>query len=102
MVKYADGRDNVYISRGVPIIYPASSATIAIVRAMAWYLEYIKDWDYIMLLTGQDYPLIPLSRIESILCHQNPAMPFLVGLISILLSCIIADVAHLPLDDLAC
>jgi len=80
MVDYASTRENVHISRDIPIIYPASSATIAIVRAMAWYLEYIDNWDYIMLLTGQDYPLIPLSRIEAILSYQNPPMPFLVSI----------------------
>lgn len=78
-MKYAGTRENVYISRDVPIIYPASSATITIVRSMAWYLEHIKNWDYVVVLTGQDYPLMPLSRMEAILGYQSPPMPFLVS-----------------------
>ena len=69
--------NNVYLSRDVPIIYPASSATICLIRAMAWYMKYIKHWDYFVTLTGSDYPLIPLSRMEYILSYQNPPMPFL-------------------------
>ena len=75
--EFMKNKPNIYISRDLPIIYPASSATICLVRAMAWYLKHIEHWDYFVTLTGSDYPLVPLSRMEYILSYQDPPMPFL-------------------------
>ena len=77
--EFMKNKPNIYISRDLPIIYPASSATICLVRAMAWYLKHIEHWDYFVTLTGSDYPLVPLSRMEYILSYQDPPMPFLMA-----------------------
>jgi Core-2/I-Branching enzyme len=62
---------NVYISMDVPIVYGASTASILLSRAMAWYLKSASGWDYFMPLTGSDYPLLPLQRLEKILYSQE-------------------------------
>ena len=72
---------NVYLAKDVPIVYGASTATILLTRAMAWFLQYAKGWDYFVPLTGSDYPLLPLHRIEKIFAYQksiNP-MPFVMA-----------------------
>eukprot|EP01035_Chromulina_nebulosa_P039784 gene39784-53794_t len=43
---------------------------------MAWFDKYTSGWDYFVPLTGSDYPVIPLQRIERIFAHQHPPMPF--------------------------
>ena len=62
---------NVYISMDVPMVYGASTASILLSRAMAWYLKSASGWDYFMPLTGSDYPLLPLQRMEKILISQE-------------------------------
>lgn len=77
----ASGFDNVHVAKDVPIVYGASTASILLTRAMAWFNEHASGWDYFVCLTGSDYPLVPLHRIELILSHQhriNP-MPFVMG-----------------------
>jgi hypothetical protein len=70
---------NVYISMDVPIVYGASTATIVLTKAMAWFNRHATGWDYFVPLTGSDYPLIPLERIEKIFACQNPPMPFVMA-----------------------
>lgn len=62
---------NVFLSRDVPIVYGASTASVLLSRAMAWYLTSASGWDYFIPLTGSDYPLLPLHRIEKILYSQE-------------------------------
>jgi dihydroxyacetone kinase DhaKLM complex PTS-EIIA-like component DhaM len=64
MHKLADSmpRRNVFIVRDVPIVYGAATATIVLVKAMAWYLRHASSWDYFVPVTGADYPLVPLKR----------------------------------------
>jgi hypothetical protein len=71
--------NNVFISRDVPIVYGASTATMVLTKAMAWFLRRATGWDYIVSLTGSDYPTMPLRRLEWILALQEPPMPFLMA-----------------------
>lgn len=71
--------ENVFVAKDISIVYGASTATILLTKAMAWFNKYASGWDYFIPLTGSDYPLVPLSRIESIFAHQNPPMPFIMG-----------------------
>ncbi|RYG69047.1 hypothetical protein EON64_03715 [archaeon] len=71
--------NNVFISKDVRIVYGASTATILLTKAMAWFLRFASGWDYFVPLTGSDYPLIPLHRIEKIFRYQNPPMPFVMA-----------------------
>jgi hypothetical protein len=75
----ADSHDNVFLTKDVPIVYGASTATILLTRAMAWFDKYATGWDYFVPLTGSDYPLVPLKRIEHIFAFQQPPMPFVMA-----------------------
>jgi hypothetical protein len=75
----ASKHSNVFLAKDVPIVYGASTATILLTKAMAWFNKYATGWDYFVPLTGSDYPLVPLSRIEQIFAFQNPPMPFVMG-----------------------
>lgn len=79
MRKFASEYENVFISMDVPIVYGASTATIVLTRAMAWFHRYATGWDYFVPLTGSDYPLVPLKRIEKIFSCQHPPMPFVMA-----------------------
>lgn len=72
-------RPNIFIVKDVPIVYGASTATILLTKAMAWFLQSATGWDYFLPLTGSDYPLVPLERIEKIFVHQKPPMPFVMA-----------------------
>ena len=76
--KYAEHR-NVFVTRDVPIVYGASTATIVLTKTMAWFNRYASGWDYFVAVTGSDYPLMPLHRFEKILQHQQPPMPFVMA-----------------------
>lgn len=73
------GRDNVHFAKDIRIVYGASTATILLTKAMAWFDLHATGWDYFVPLTGSDYPLIPLHRIEKIFQTQQPPMPFVMG-----------------------
>ena len=75
----ANNYTNVFLAKDVPIVYGASTATMLLTRAMAWFLYNARGWDYFVPLTGSDYPLLPLHRIEKIFTYQNPPMPFVMG-----------------------
>lgn len=79
MRQLADTHPNVFLAQDVPIVYGASTATILLTKAMAWFDKYASGWDYFVPLTGSDYPLIPLARIEEIFTHQQPPMPFVMA-----------------------
>jgi hypothetical protein len=68
--------NNMFVTDDVPIVYGASTATIVLTKTMAWYLRNANGWDYFVPVTGSDYPLVPLHRIEKIFKHQNPPRPF--------------------------
>lgn len=71
--------NNVFMTRDVPIVYGASTATMLLTRAMAWFLHHASNWDYFVPLTGSDYPLLPLHRIEKIFTYQQPPRPFVMA-----------------------
>jgi hypothetical protein len=71
--------DNVFVASDVPIVYGASTATILLSKTMAWFLNNAKGWDYMVGVTGSDYPLVPLNQLEKILNHQSPPMPFVMA-----------------------
>jgi hypothetical protein len=58
-------RNNVFITKDIPIVYGASTATMLLTRAMAWFDKYTSGWDYFVPLTGSDYPLVLLLEILS-------------------------------------
>eukprot|EP01040_Poterioochromonas_malhamensis_P005249 gene5249-5629_t len=72
-------QENVFLSTEIPVVYGASTASLILSKGMAWFLKNIKDWDYLISLTGSDYPLMPLTRLEKILSCQSPPMPFLMA-----------------------
>jgi hypothetical protein len=43
---------NVYVAKDVPIVYGASTATILLTKAMAWFLRHASGWDYFIPMTG--------------------------------------------------
>jgi hypothetical protein len=71
--------NNVFVSKDVPIVYGASTATIVLTKTMAWFNRYTSGWDYFVTVTGSDYPLMPLHRFEKILAFQDPPMPFVMA-----------------------
>lgn len=79
MRQLADTHPNVFLTQDVPIVYGASTATILLTKAMAWFDKHATGWDYFVPLTGSDYPLIPLARIEEIFTFQQPPMPFVMA-----------------------
>jgi len=70
MAALAEGHDNVYISDDVPIVYGAATATILLSKSMAWFDKHATGWDYLVAVTGSDYPLVPLRMIERMLAHR--------------------------------
>lgn len=70
---------NVFLASDVPIVYGASTATILLTKAMAWFRRNARGWDYFVPVTGSDYPLLPLSRMEKIFAYQQPPMPFVMA-----------------------
>lgn len=50
--------NNIFIAKDVKIVYGASTATILLTRAMAWFDKFATGWDYFVPLTGSDYPLV--------------------------------------------
>ena len=62
---------NVFISKDIPIVYGAATATVLLTRSMAWFSVYATGWDYMVPVTGSDYPLMPLDRFEKILYTQK-------------------------------
>ena len=70
---------NVHLCKDVPIVYGASTATILLTKAMHWFDKHATGWDYFVPLTGSDYPLVPLRRIEEIFAFQQPPMPFVMA-----------------------
>lgn len=79
MHAFAKSFPNVFVAMDVPIVYGASTATMVLTRAMVWFYRYAKNWDYFVPLTGSDYPVVPLHRIEKIFTYQNPPMPFIMA-----------------------
>lgn len=75
----ASNYTNVFLAKDVPIVYGASTATILLTKAMAWFNKHATGWDYFVPLTGSDYPLLPLHRMEKIFLHQQPPMPFVMA-----------------------
>ena len=71
--------NNIFIIKEVPIVYGSATASILLSRAMAWFNIYSEYWDYLISLTGSDYPLVPLYIMEKILTAQKPPMPFVMS-----------------------
>ena len=71
--------DNVFLAKDVIIVYGASTATILLTRAMAWFHHKTSGWDYFVPITGADYPLVPVDRMEKILAYQDPPAPLLMA-----------------------
>jgi len=52
---------------------------LQLTKAMAWFARHARGWDYLVALTGSDYPLVPLARMEHIFRSQQPPQPFVMG-----------------------
>ena len=74
---------NVFISKDIPIVYGASTATILLTRAMAWFVQYATGWDYFVPVTGSDYPLMPLHRLEKIFYSNQVTVVFDISVLAI-------------------
>jgi len=70
---------NVFVCSELAAREGSSSSSVLLARAMAWFTRHATGWDYLVSLTGQDYPLMPLSRIEAVVSQQKAreAMPYL-------------------------
>jgi hypothetical protein len=67
--------ENVVVVTPMAVVYLASSATRILAQGMAWILQRLDDWDYLVALTGSDYPLQNLSEIEKTLSLRQPPAP---------------------------
>ena len=70
--KYTEG--NVIVACPEHIIYKTSSIAMLTVKFLSWSLKYIPNWDHVVFLTGADYPLIPLYRLEDSLAKTKPGI----------------------------
>lgn len=74
---------NMFIAKSIPIVYGASTATILLTQTMAWFRRETSGWNYFIPVTGSDYPLVPLPRLEQMLSYQsyklNNPQPFVMG-----------------------
>lgn len=74
---------NMFIAKSVPIVYGASTATLLLTQTMAWFRRETSGWNYFVPVTGSDYPLVPLPRLEQMLSYQsyklNNPQPFVMG-----------------------
>jgi core-2/I-Branching enzyme len=61
-----DGIGNVHLLAHRPIAWGMFSSVETVLRAMRWSLEHT-GFDWLVLLSGQDYPIRPLSEIEQFL-----------------------------------
>lgn len=71
--------NNVFLVREIPIVYGASTASEVLTRALAFFARRATGWDYVVAVTGSDYPLVPLARLEHMLAYQQPPMPFVMA-----------------------
>ena len=69
------GRTNVHVTSSESIVYGTASTAVLLTKALAWFHTHATGWDYIVSLTGSDYPLLPLERMETILSTQFRASP---------------------------
>jgi hypothetical protein len=60
------GLTNIHVMPGRPISWGTFGWVEAILRAMHWTLEHI-EFDWLVALSGQDYPIRPLPEIERFL-----------------------------------
>ena len=70
---------NVFVVKEMLIMQGTASASVLLARTMAWYLKHALNWDYLVSVTGADYPLIPLKKMEKMLFSQEPPRPFLMA-----------------------
>jgi hypothetical protein len=57
---------NVHLMRPVPIAWGTFSWVEVVMRAIHWSLTHV-DFDWLVLLSGQDYPIRPVPEIERFL-----------------------------------
>ena len=69
--------ENVVVLTPLAVVYMASSATRVLVHGMSWILDKFDGWDYLVSLTGTDYPLLTVAEMEAKLSKRNPPMPSL-------------------------
>ena len=50
--------NNVFNVQDLPIVYGASTATILLTRAMAWFLKYTSGWDYFVPVVSTEYSFV--------------------------------------------
>lgn len=95
----AGRNSNVVVVSEVGIVYGASTAAVLLVRAMASLLDFndkqagsgagagagkgVRErpwkWDFLVSLTGADYPLVPLFVMEQMLGSMSPPMPMVMS-----------------------
>ena len=44
---YANPYQNIFIVKEIVLVYGAATASILLAKSLAWYLKYVKHWDYI-------------------------------------------------------
>lgn len=67
---------NAFVVREIPIVYGASTASMVMTMAMAWFHRYCSGWDYFVAITGSDYPLVSLDRLEKMLAFPLGNRPY--------------------------
>jgi hypothetical protein len=66
---------NVVVGNPIDIVYKSPVISRLLVHILAWALKFLPKWDYVISLTGSDYPIVPLYKIEQILSSFNPPFP---------------------------
>lgn len=67
--------DNIVVISPMSVVYLASSATRILVHGMKWMFDKLPGWDYLVALTGSDYPLQSVHDMETKLKLRNPPGP---------------------------
>lgn len=70
--------ENVVVVLPMAVVYMTSSVATILVHGMAWMLQHLEGWDYMITLTGTDYPLQKISEMEQKLSKRKIPMPSIV------------------------
>lgn len=66
---------NVVVGNPVVIVYKSPVISQLLIHTLAWALKFLPAWDYVITLTGSDYPIIPLHKMENLLSSFDPPSP---------------------------
>lgn len=68
---YQNSSDIHVIRDYVPVTWGGETIALAMLRGIRWLEEEKFDFDWVIIISGQDYPIQPLHRIESFLTNTS-------------------------------